>query len=199
MAVVSAVSARVFRSIRAKSSAYRPTASATPSAACSSSRRATPTTTTTTLATLTARQRKGGLGILRTGGGFVGNGQRMGASGSRQPAVRMFAAGGGADAIEAKIKELNAEHGVVIYSKSWCPYCSRAKGIFDQLGTEYFALELGEIEEGRDVQDALSGITGIRTVPQVFVGGSLWVVGGSDGWQHDGKGRQTGPLAKQTT
>ena len=56
---------------------------------------------------------------------------------------------------------------------------SEAKGIFDRLETEYFALELDEIDEGPDVQDALADITGIRTVPQVFVGGKL--IGGCDG------------------
>jgi len=86
--------------------------------------------------------------------------------------------GGEGGGFDGKIKDLNAEHGVVIYSKSWCPFCSEAKGIFDRLETEYFALELDEIDEGPDVQDALADITGIRTVPQVFVGGKL--IGGCD-------------------
>ena len=86
--------------------------------------------------------------------------------------------GDSASTIEDKIRSLNASHGVVIYSKSWCPFCSQAKQVFDGLGQEYFALELDEIEEGADVQDALMGMTGVRTVPQVFVGGEF--VGGCD-------------------
>ena len=81
--------------------------------------------------------------------------------------------------MEDKIRELNAENGVMIYSKSWCPFCSQAKSIFDQLEVEYLALELDEFEEGQDIQDTLAGITGIRTVPQVFVGNKL--IGGCDG------------------
>ena len=69
--------------------------------------------------------------------------------------------------------------GVLIYSKSWCPYSQRAKRIFDELDTEYVAVELDQIEDGAKVQDALASITGIRTVPQVFVGGKL--IGGHDG------------------
>jgi len=87
-------------------------------------------------------------------------------------------ASGGDSSLEAKIESLNAEHGVVIYSKSWCPFCSQAKQIFEGLNCKYFALELDEIEEGADVQAALQGVTGIRTVPQVFVKGEL--VGGCD-------------------
>ncbi len=98
-------------------------------------------------------------------------------------AVAMASGGdGGASELGEKIQSLNADHGVVIYSKSWCPFCAQAKQIFDDLGVAYFALELDEIEEGADVQAALQGITGIRTVPQVFVKGEL--VGGCDGeWQ----------------
>ncbi|QDZ24241.1 glutaredoxin [Chloropicon primus] len=77
-----------------------------------------------------------------------------------------------------KIASLNAENGVVIYSKSWCPFCSQAKAIFDGLDTQYFALELDEIEEGPDVQEALQELTGVRTVPQVFVKGEF--IGGCD-------------------
>ena len=59
--------------------------------------------------------------------------------------------GDSASTIEDKIRSLNASHGVVIYSKSWCPFCSQAKQVFDGLDQEYFALELDEIEEGADV------------------------------------------------
>jgi glutaredoxin 3 len=84
----------------------------------------------------------------------------------------------GAKTMEDKIRGLNSDNGVVIYSKSWCPFCSQAKTIFDQLDVEYFCLELDEFEEGQEIQDCLAGITGIRTVPQVFVGNEL--IGGCD-------------------
>lgn len=37
-----------------------------------------------------------------------------------------------------------------------------------------------QVVEGDDVQAALFDISGMRTVPQVFVGGEL--IGGGDGW-----------------
>ena len=80
---------------------------------------------------------------------------------------------------EERIKSLNAEHKVVIYSKSWCPFCSEVKRVFENLETTYLAVELDEIEEGQDIQDALLDMTGMRTVPQVFVSGTL--IGGCDG------------------
>ena len=63
--------------------------------------------------------------------------------------------------------------------------------IFDKLGVEYVALELNEFEEGAEVQEALAAMTGIRTVPQVFVNGDL--IGGSDDTQ---EALQSGRLKK---
>ena len=37
--------------------------------------------------------------------------------------VRVASGGGEGGGFDGKIKDLNAEHGVVIYSKSWCPFC----------------------------------------------------------------------------
>lgn len=93
--------------------------------------------------------------------------------------------------MENKIKETNAENKVVIYSKSYCQYSKKAKEIFDKLGVEYVALELNEFEEGAEVQEALAAMTGIRTVPQVFVNGDL--IGGSDDTQ---EALQSGRLKK---
>ena len=54
--------------------------------------------------------------------------------------------GDSASTIEDKIRSLNASHGVVIYSKSWCPYCQSCKALFDEMGQEYTAIELDERE-----------------------------------------------------
>ncbi|QDZ24239.1 glutaredoxin [Chloropicon primus] len=80
--------------------------------------------------------------------------------------------------LEDKIRMQTKQHQVVIYSKSYCPYSRRAKDVFDELDTEYFAYELDRMEDGSRVQETLSKITGIRTVPQVFVRGRL--IGGGD-------------------
>lgn len=52
------------------------------------------------------------------------------------------------------------------------------KSLFQRLGVEAKVLELDEIADGGEVQEALGQVTGRRTVPQVFVGGTH--VGGCD-------------------
>lgn len=47
--------------------------------------------------------------------------------------------------IESKLKALNEEHDVMIYSKTYCYYSAEAKAIFDSLSTKYYAIELDEI------------------------------------------------------
>ena len=81
---------------------------------------------------------------------------------------------------------------MVVYSKSWCPYCLRVKGLFLELGAEAKVIELDEVIEGAEVQDALLSITGVRTVPQVFVGGDF--VGGCDDTEAAHRAGQLVPL-----
>ena len=56
---------------------------------------------------------------------------------------------------------------VKIYSKNYCPYCQRAKALFDQKGVTYTEINL---EGKRDELMALIKETGMRTVPQIYIG-----------------------------
>ena len=67
---------------------------------------------------------------------------------------------------------------VVIFSKTYCPYCSEAKSLFQSLGVAADIYELDVISGGSSIQSTLQGISGMRTVPQVFIGGEL--IGGCD-------------------
>ncbi|KAL1548861.1 Glutaredoxin-C4 [Salvia divinorum] len=78
----------------------------------------------------------------------------------------------------AFVKKTISSHSVVIFSKSYCPYCRRAKAVFKELKQEPHVVELDEREDGGKIQDALSKIVGRRTVPQVFINGKH--LGGSD-------------------
>lgn len=74
------------------------------------------------------------------------------------------------DIVEAKIKERK----VMIFSKSLCPYCKKAKRLFEvyRLGKDdYEVMELDRVPGGGDIQSYLSVKTGARTVPRVFVNG----------------------------
>eukprot|EP00878_Enallax_costatus_P008724 GHUV01009118.1.p1 GENE.GHUV01009118.1~~GHUV01009118.1.p1 ORF type:complete len:271 (+),score=42.88 GHUV01009118.1:832-1644(+) len=80
---------------------------------------------------------------------------------------------------------------VVIFSKSYCPFCRKAKRALSTFlkPEQYVVVELDQLhelpedDEARTIpegvfQDALERITGKRTVPRVFIGNKF--VGGGD-------------------
>ncbi|CAN0275020.1 unnamed protein product [Ectocarpus sp. 8 AP-2014] len=70
------------------------------------------------------------------------------------------------------------KHGVVVYSKSYCPFCAKAKKALKDVGAKYELIELDQVDNGSAIQDALQSITGQRSVPNVFIGGTS--IGGGD-------------------
>ncbi|KAJ4709254.1 Glutaredoxin family protein [Melia azedarach] len=78
----------------------------------------------------------------------------------------------------AFVKKTISSHKIVIFSKSYCPYCRRAKSVFKELKQSPHVIELDERDDGWNIQDALGEIVGRRTVPQVFINGKH--IGGSD-------------------
>ncbi|CAL1694199.1 unnamed protein product [Somion occarium] len=64
-----------------------------------------------------------------------------------------------------------ASNKIAIFSKSYCPYCKRAKALltseFPEETTEI--LELDERGDGSEIQDYLLQKTGQRTVPNIFI------------------------------
>lgn len=62
------------------------------------------------------------------------------------------------------VEERIAEHPVVVFSKSTCPYCSDAKKILDKTSTSYKAHEINRMDNTAIIQDALQHKTGARTV-----------------------------------
>ncbi|KAK3224242.1 hypothetical protein Dsin_011267 [Dipteronia sinensis] len=67
---------------------------------------------------------------------------------------------------------------IVMFSKSYCPYCLRAKHIFAELHEKPFVVELDLRDDGAQIMYVLLDLVGRRTVPQIFVNGKH--VGGSD-------------------
>lgn len=76
------------------------------------------------------------------------------------------------------VNEKVAQNPVIVFSKTYCPYCSEVKSLFERLGVSAKVVELDELADGSSVQDAIGQVTGRRTVPQVFIGGQH--VGGCD-------------------
>ncbi|OMP11647.1 Glutaredoxin [Corchorus capsularis] len=84
-----------------------------------------------------------------------------------------------ADSPEAAfVQKTISAHKIVIFSKSYCPYCRKAKSVFKELNQVPFVVELDERDDGWNIQDALGEIVGRRTVPQVFINKKH--IGGSD-------------------
>ncbi|KAK1410450.1 hypothetical protein QVD17_36987 [Tagetes erecta] len=67
---------------------------------------------------------------------------------------------------------------IAIFSKSYCPYCHRAKRTFSELQEQPYVVELDLREDGYKIQNVLLDLVGRRTVPQIFVNGKH--VGGAD-------------------
>ncbi|CAM4117863.1 glutaredoxin 3 [Bordetella tumulicola] len=65
---------------------------------------------------------------------------------------------------------------VVMYSKDYCPYCSRAKTLLTERGVT--DLEIIRIDQDPAQRDVMIERTGRRTVPQIFIGDKH--VGGCD-------------------
>merc|ERR1711964_434797 len=72
---------------------------------------------------------------------------------------------------------------VMIFSKSYCPHCRKAKDALAQCGIMYrkdlsvCVLEIDELRNCQEIQDHLKTISGIRGVPQVFIGGKFFADG----------------------
>eukprot|EP01039_Chlorochromonas_danica_P002866 gene2866-3130_t len=67
---------------------------------------------------------------------------------------------------------------IIVFSKSYCPYCNRAKAAITEQGQQFKAIELDQVPNGSAIQDALATKTGQRTVPNIFINGKH--VGGCD-------------------
>eukprot|EP01033_Poteriospumella_lacustris_P005458 gene5458-3890_t len=67
---------------------------------------------------------------------------------------------------------------VTIYSKTYCPYCTRAKDAIKGQNVQYKVVELDTLANGNDIQAELLSLTNQRTVPNIFVKGKH--LGGCD-------------------
>jgi len=83
--------------------------------------------------------------------------------------------------LSESIQQTIAADKVVIYSKSWCPYCTQCKALFDEMSQPYTVVELDQRDDGEQLQAALLTMTQQRTVPSVFVSGQH--IGGNDDTQ----------------
>lgn len=78
---------------------------------------------------------------------------------------------------KASIDKHIKEDRVFVASKTYCPYCRKAKDILKKHGAKAEIIELDVVEEGSAIQEYLAEVTGQRTVPNIFINGNH--IGGS--------------------
>ncbi|OQS03287.1 adiponectin receptor protein [Thraustotheca clavata] len=78
----------------------------------------------------------------------------------------------------AFVQKALAENGVTVFSKTYCPYCTKAKNVLSSVGVPYVVYDLDTLPNGDDIMDALYELTGRDTVPNVFVKSTT--IGGGD-------------------
>ena len=83
---------------------------------------------------------------------------------------------------------------VLLYTKSWCPYCRRAKTLLAKKGVQWIEINIeGDPAHRRAMMEA----SGRNTVPQIFINGTH--VGGSDELSElDGNGELDNLLARKS-
>uniref|UniRef100_A0A7R9WUC6 Glutaredoxin domain-containing protein n=1 Tax=Craspedostauros australis TaxID=1486917 RepID=A0A7R9WUC6_9STRA len=101
--------------------------------------------------------------------------------------------------LKAFIETEVGQHQVVIFAKSYCPYCHRTEDLFEQKpelkDADIVIHHLDERQDGPELQDQLHTMTGQRTVPNVWINGSF--LGGNDDTQRAySNGKLQGMLSK---
>eukprot|EP00689_Sawyeria_marylandensis_P003841 EC826560.1.p1 GENE.EC826560.1~~EC826560.1.p1 ORF type:complete len:111 (+),score=45.30 EC826560.1:18-350(+) len=77
------------------------------------------------------------------------------------------------------IKKEVIDNNVVIFSKSYCPYCKKVKELFQKINVEFKSWELDLLgKEGEERQKSLVELTKQKTVPNVWIKGKF--IGGCD-------------------
>ncbi|CAL3972022.1 hypothetical protein PZA11_005247 [Diplocarpon coronariae] len=72
-------------------------------------------------------------------------------------------------AAKTKAQSIIDENGVAVFSKSYCPYCKATKALLTELGANYYAIELDQVDDGSAIQAALKEINGQTSVPNIYI------------------------------
>ena len=62
---------------------------------------------------------------------------------------------------------------VFIFSKSYCPYCDKAKDLFANIGVQYKAVEVDQVPSLESDKEFITGLhknSGFSTYPKVYIG-----------------------------
>lgn len=83
------------------------------------------------------------------------------------------------------VKQLINEKEIFVASKTYCPHSFAAiKTLFEELKvpkSKGLVLQLNEMDDGADIQEALFELSGQKTVPNIYINGKH--IGGNDNLQ----------------
>ncbi|KAL9549978.1 hypothetical protein MBANPS3_004946 [Mucor bainieri] len=80
--------------------------------------------------------------------------------------------------VEQFVEDAIKNNKVVIFTKSTCPYCKKAKTLLEGYNIKYENIELDNHPNGEAIQEYLAKKTGQKTVPNIFIDQKH--IGGSD-------------------
>ena len=80
--------------------------------------------------------------------------------------------------IPENVEDALGSNKVFVFSKTYCPYCTKAKSHLDKLGVKYDVVECDEVPLSSKQKDQLQKLTGITTFPNIFIGTKS--IGGCD-------------------
>ncbi|KAL8899893.1 MAG: hypothetical protein Q9207_005964 [Kuettlingeria erythrocarpa] len=72
-------------------------------------------------------------------------------------------------AAKTKAQSIIDENAVAVFSKSYCPYCRASKELLSELSAKYYVIEMDQVDDGAEIQNALQDISGQRTVPNIYI------------------------------
>lgn len=81
--------------------------------------------------------------------------------------------------VEAFVNKEIQENRVMVFSKSYCPYCKMAKKALADAGATFKVAELDKHGDESAIQGYLATLTGASTVPRVFINGKF-IGGGTE-------------------
>mmetsp|Transcript_19267 Transcript_19267/g.32174 ORF Transcript_19267/g.32174 Transcript_19267/m.32174 type:complete len:928 (-) Transcript_19267:1082-3865(-) len=80
--------------------------------------------------------------------------------------------------VSEKLDAITSKHGVVVLSKSHCPFCLEVKKTFKTMGVPIHVIEVNMIQDGAEVMKVAKEKTNHKTWPSVFIKGTHY--GGCD-------------------
>ncbi|KAJ3151385.1 hypothetical protein HDU86_006085 [Geranomyces michiganensis] len=104
------------------------------------------------------------------------------------------ASGSSPNAAATAVDDAIKTHDVVIYSKTYCPYCDKAKALLKSKGQAFELVELDSVADGEAMHAHLKELTNQTSVPNIFIRGKH-VGGCSDLVELDESGKLAEMLA----